>query len=54
MINKLKIILWKLGLTNTNKCPICKDKLKRTGFPDEFGIQRYICLIKNCKFNKNG
>jgi hypothetical protein len=51
-LDKLKLKFWKLGLLKTQTCPLCKQKLLKTGFPDEFWSQKYKCENKNCKLNK--
>lgn len=48
----LKILLWKLGIIKTAVCPICKNQLKKVGFPSEItGSQKYECIKKGCGFN---
>ena len=48
----IKILLWKLGLLESNKCPVCQGKLKPVGFPSEItGSQKYECIKKGCGFN---
>ena len=51
MINKIKIMLWSIGILKLNICPICKGKIVKMGFPLDLGRHRYKCLNIKCKFN---